>query len=520
MINNELKELPEKWYVKPNTLEEAKIVAEYFDKEKCGMVKKDNYYSSILLEVLAKGLSNDNWGLRYHPKHTEISFEQFKKWVLKEEVETKFIVGQWYKSTPEKNNRQGKTYYGKFLKFLNERFVASDYMVFGNRILKNEYTFNYGHIWEELTDLTEIQEFLLDNHPDKITTIMKSKKVEDLVYPDVIHLESQEQLDEILKYNKKLFTSFKKDEPDMLFGDQNTEDGSGRERSGFYNNRYYNNQYYNVYKFSDIIFPEKEPKEKSLVGRYLKALINYPQAGNVKAGEYGLITDHEKTSLEANFPSQHGYLCSGALEKNQTKYELMPEDFIPESNPETKKEPVVKLAIGNHYEITDFNGNKEVVEIVNIHTDIQKMNNLLNSDNDECNSTWNVKCTVCIYEYKRIYTTFIRKVSSNDNVTTIKLFNYFSDDSPFAKSAKLVKTNVCLYTLGTEGLFNNTTGNFNTALGTSADTATFLFSTNNESKIHTASSPVNSQYLLTPTIKINTQEETKIQIKFKKSIKI
>jgi hypothetical protein len=40
------------------------------------------------------------------------------------------------------------------------------------------------------------------------------------------------------------------------------------------------------------------------------------------------------------------------------------------------KEPVVKLEIGNHYEITDFKGNKEVVEIVNIHTDIQKMNNL------------------------------------------------------------------------------------------------------------------------------------------------
>jgi hypothetical protein len=308
----------------------------------------------------------------------------------------------------------------------------------------------------------------------------------DQIQPDVIHLESQEQLDEILKYNKRLFTSFKKDEPDMLFGDQNTEDGSGRARSGFYNNRRYNNQYYNVYKFSDIIFPEKKPKEKSLVGRYLKALIDYPQAGNVKAGEYGLITNHEKTSLEANFPSQHGYLCSGALEKNQTKYELMPEDFIPESNLETKKEPVVKLEIGNHYEITDNKGNKEVVEIVNIHTDIQKMNNLLNSDNNECYSGWNAKCTVCIYEYKRISdTTLIRTVSSNDNVTTIKLFDYFSDNSLFAKSAKLIKTNGCLY--------------YNTALGIS-------FSTNNESKINIASSSVNSQYPLTPTINLEFQE--------------
>jgi hypothetical protein len=334
MIDNELKELPEKWYIKPNTLEEAKIVAEYFDKIECGLIEgKIGFYPSKLEEVIEKGLSNNNWGFYKRSAHTEISFEQFKKWVLKEELE-----------------------------------------------------------------------------------------------------------------------------------------------------------------------------KKSLVGRYLKALIDYPQAGNVKAGEYGLITNHEKTSLEANFPSQHGYLCSGALEKNQTKYELMPEDFIPESNLETKKEPVVKLEIGNHYEITDNKGNKEIIKIVNIHTDIQKMNNLLNSDNDECNSAWNVECTVCIYEYKRISdTTLIRKVFSNDNVTTIKLFDYFSDDSPFAKSAKLVKTNNLLYsTLGAEGLYNNITGYDNTALG--VGTATISFSTNNESKIHIASSSVNSQYPLTPTINLEFQE--------------
>jgi hypothetical protein len=329
MIDNELKELPEKWYIKPNTLEEAKIVAEYFDKIECGLIEgKIGFYPSKLEEVIEKGLSNNNWGFYKRSAHTEISFEQFKKWVLKEELE-----------------------------------------------------------------------------------------------------------------------------------------------------------------------------KKSLVGRYLKALIDYPQAGNVKAGEYGLITNHEKTSLEANFPSQHGYLCSGVLEKNQTKYELMPEDFIPESNLETKKEPVVKLEIGNHYEITDDKNNKEIIEIVNIHTDIQKMNNLLDSNN----STWNLKSNTCIYEHKHI---------SGDiliNSDTTKRFDYFSDNSLFAKSAKLVKTNNCLYsTLGVEGLYNNITGNFNTALGTSADTidsgTTFLFSTDNESKIHTASSPVNSQYPLTPTINLEFQE--------------
>ena len=490
MINNELKELPEKWYVKPNTLEEAKIVAEYFDKEKCGLVKKDNYYSSILLDVVARGLSNNNWGLSYHSAHTEISFEQFKKWVLKENIQPKFEAGKWYKSL----NTHSTTYYVKN-KVINrhldsfEEYISNGKHYDSNVNLGKEGTYKY----ELLTDLTEIQELLPDNHPDKITNIIKSKKVEDLVYPDVIHLESQEQLDEILKYNKKLYKSFRKDEPDMLFGQLDSTTGCGKARTGFYNNRSYN-----IYKFSDIIFPEtkKEPKEKSLVGRYLKALVDNPSAGHVKAGEYGFITKHdvEAQALEADFPNHRNYLCSKALQKDNTSYALMPEDFIPESNPETKKEPVVKLEIGNHYEIRDFKGNKEVVEIVNIHTDIQKMNNLFNS-------TWNLESNTCIYEHKHISGNILI------NSDTTKRFDYFSDDSSFAKSAKLIKTNGWLYsTLGVNGLLSNTAGSYSTALGHSADTATLSFSTDNECKIHVASSSVNSQYPLTPTINLEFQE--------------
>ena len=103
------------------------------------------------------------------------------------------------------------------------------------------------------------------------------------------------------------------------------------------------------------------------------------------------------------------------------------------------------------------------------------MNNLLDSDN----STWNLKSNTCIYEHKHI---------SGDiliNSDTTKRFDHFSDNSLFAKSAKLIKTNGYLY--------------YNTALGIS-------FSTNNESKIHIASSSVNSQYPLTPTINLEFQE--------------
>lgn len=81
--------------------------------------------------------------------------------------EIDFITGKWYKSTPEANNRGGEIYYGKFLEFRNDAFVASSARVSGS-IIDLKYTFNSGYIWELVTDLTEIQHLLPTNHPDKI----------------------------------------------------------------------------------------------------------------------------------------------------------------------------------------------------------------------------------------------------------------------------------------------------------------------------------------------------------------
>lgn len=78
-----------------------------------------------------------------------------------------FIPGRWYRSTAEANNRGGEIYYGKFLKFRNDAFVASSARVSGE-IHDAKYIFSSGYIWELLTDLTEIQDLLPNNHPDKI----------------------------------------------------------------------------------------------------------------------------------------------------------------------------------------------------------------------------------------------------------------------------------------------------------------------------------------------------------------
>lgn len=63
------------------------------------------------------------------------------------------------------------------------------------------------------------------------------------------------------------------------------------------------------------------------VGRYIKALIDSPNGGSVKAGEYGLIKKNNLSHID--FPQHRGYSDMGALTQ-PSKYQLMPEDYKPE----------------------------------------------------------------------------------------------------------------------------------------------------------------------------------------------
>jgi len=89
-------------------------------------------------------------------------------------------------------------------------------------------------------------------------------------------------------------------------------------------------------KWAEIVHEVKSVEKKefipddnlsSYVGRYLEALVDEPNGGYVKKGEYGLIINYG----QANFPSQVGYYCSEALKKNNLniRYRLMPEGFTP-----------------------------------------------------------------------------------------------------------------------------------------------------------------------------------------------
>ena len=81
-----------------------------------------------------------------------------------------------------------------------------------------------------------------------------------------------------------------------------------------------------VSKTSDVVEYFEDLSQH--VGRYLKALVDRPHAGSVKAGEIGLIISRS----DVNFPSQSEYWCPDALSKGMlhVKYELMPKDYSPD----------------------------------------------------------------------------------------------------------------------------------------------------------------------------------------------
>ncbi len=71
--------VPDRWYCRPNTEEEAKILGRWFDENKEGCSMGGDFYQKQWKLVLGGGLTNKKFGYGKHPEATEITFEQFKK---------------------------------------------------------------------------------------------------------------------------------------------------------------------------------------------------------------------------------------------------------------------------------------------------------------------------------------------------------------------------------------------------------------------------------------------------------
>ena len=110
--------------------------------------------------------------------------------------------------------------------------------------------------------------------------------------------------------------------------------------------------YFDSWYFSNTDYVLKEQQyydDLSLhIGRYIKALVDYPHSGGVKKGEIGKIID----KFEVNFPSQKHYSCTNALSEGTLgiRYKLLPEDYSPEQE---IKEPNIEFIPGKWYK---YNG--------------------------------------------------------------------------------------------------------------------------------------------------------------------
>lgn len=159
--------LPKRWCIKI-TKENLEFCKSLYNNE-LGYGKEYNYtiggfYSSIESYLDCYGTSEVN-------DRVEITFEQFKKYVLKKDMkeEVKYEVGKWYKT--KINN---KIYYGKFLRIgPRNNFVASEFAMNLNKISSYIYHFEPSYIWEEIP-LSEIQQYLPEGHSDKIKVEKRS----------------------------------------------------------------------------------------------------------------------------------------------------------------------------------------------------------------------------------------------------------------------------------------------------------------------------------------------------------
>jgi hypothetical protein len=242
MINENLTELPEKWGIAVSL------------NNRDMLIKWRNEGNNSLTVDYGFLHSTKEWSHSINRGYQEINLNQFKKWVLKENV-SKDLIGRYLKYI---GNSKKDPEYGDYFRIdsMNNNGLFR---------LKDKTSGYLWHPQDVINGTSEYFELMPKGFdPDNIKKPKRTKKVEDLVYPDVIHLESQEQLDKILKYNKRLYKSFDSNESYMLFGKLGDNSGNGV----FFIP--YNEPGYTNYEFSDIIFPEEKEESKFIVGKWYK----------------------------------------------------------------------------------------------------------------------------------------------------------------------------------------------------------------------------------------------------------
>ena len=180
--------LPEKWSINPRNLEEAKIIAKYFDDNKCG--QKDYKYFKGNDTTVDNTYSNGGYGYGNNSGYAEITFDQFQQYVLKE---PKLATQEEVTKSVEKTEFEE----GDFIVVLSGRkgldFVCNDfiYEVALNDTMLTVKKSNQGEEckagcvkfdqsgdnWRYANE-QEIAEYQRINKPYDVTTLTKTKTIE------------------------------------------------------------------------------------------------------------------------------------------------------------------------------------------------------------------------------------------------------------------------------------------------------------------------------------------------------
>lgn len=310
IVSKELTELPEKWCIK--------VEGDYSRSLEVYKWRGFEWYDSGYI----CNNSDKEWFNIIPGGYTEITFDQFKKWVLKEE------------KTMDKIEVFPGIYVGDVVVSLKLR---PDTRRYGD-ILKVLEKSHKGTLYYNSSTCS-----------DKSSEWRKATKEEEEAYSKGIRNIS-EIISKITKLEegKYYYVNWMYNDTKYIFKYINNHENKC---INLLSNTYYNNGSFNSpQNWKEIRFATKEeqewldrcistdkfvPKEeikKSLVGRYLKALVDRPDGGSVKKGEVGkiIIITIDGIPNTVNFPSQSNYSVAKTTYEQGSYYELMPEGFTPE----------------------------------------------------------------------------------------------------------------------------------------------------------------------------------------------
>lgn len=330
-MKEELTSLPEEWSIKI-TSENRKTLHNWRTDKSINELEGQTGKYLLSLEVGKRGYCVPN--LSGYSEFKEITFDQFKKWVLKEsviETKPKFEIGKWYKRPFLYGHDENKfRSYFKCEKIdINGEFYTSDEItesgIFYNL---NSSTHKSTNNLKEIS-ISEIQAYLPEGHVDKIKTIHMKDIQEECKkrFPIGCKYKSATNKEE---YTLQQDSDTYKINREMIWG----HGGAGC--------LYHNNQYATL-----ISLPESN---KSLVGRWFKGLIKDAHCSSIEINQYYEIKEQSVDSFKFKHPLYQSYISLRLINQG-IHFELMPEGFIP---PNTIKAKLMKYKIGDSVEILNI----------------------------------------------------------------------------------------------------------------------------------------------------------------------